>query len=66
MKTAYVIFREDSRSHQEIYVDAEQRMMAAAIESTPERGDAMEFDTARAAYEWAGTNGLENWKVGAR
>lgn len=66
MNTAYVIFREDNNTHQEIYVDAEQTAGSTIVESTNERGDAMEFDTAREAYDWAGERNLDFWHVGAR
>lgn len=66
MKTGYVIYRENSNTHQEVYVDAIQRPRSNVVESTDTVEDAMFFDTAAEAYEWAQERGLEWWRVGAR
>lgn len=64
MNTAYVIFTTNGHG-KEVYVDALQET-PKVVEVTDVRGDAMEFDTAREAYDWAGERGLDTWRVGAR
>lgn len=59
MKT-YVIFREDGIDPtKEIFVDRTWSV-------SDDRRDALEFVSAREAYEWAGRRKLDWWRVGAR
>ena len=62
----YVIFRIDHETSQEIYVEALQHLKSTLVEITNERDCAKEFGTARQAYEWAGRNGCDWWRVGKR
>jgi hypothetical protein len=54
----YVIFREDPVTHGEAYTGVDTPVYDVA--------DALHFETARAAYDFAGAIGLENWRVGQR
>lgn len=66
MKT-YVIFREDGIDPtKEIFVDMASRANAILVGATEDRNDALEFVSAREAYEWAGRRKLDWWRVGAR
>jgi hypothetical protein len=62
----YVIYRLDSKSKAEIYVDTYQSLKSTLIEITNHLDEAKKFDTAREAYEWARFRNLDQWRVGRR
>lgn len=66
MKNAYVIYRINFDTEAEIYVNAEQNMRSTIIEVTDDPAEAMQFATAREAYDWARMRNLDFWRVGAR
>jgi hypothetical protein len=63
MKSGYVIYLVDPLDNDEIYVGSIVRN-EIFVEGDPEQ--ALQFASAREAYEWAGEHGLEHWHVGAR
>ena len=65
----YVIFREDESDRKgtfEIYLHAMFSPHETFVETTTRSSNAMHFDTARSAYEYAGKCNLNQWKVGIR
>jgi hypothetical protein len=66
MKTAFVIFREGLDDGDEVYVAESQTGRSTIVEITDALSDALQFATAREAYEWARMRKLDWWKVGAR
>ena len=63
---AYVIFKEDTKAHQEVFVTGRlHRRGTALTEYTTSALNAKRFATAREAYEWAarGDATLQYWKV---
>lgn len=69
MKTAYVIFREDPNTHEEVYFKLIARADSRNVAITDEDVEsAAQFDTARLGYEYAAQFSplLDNWRVGLR
>ena len=64
----YVIFREDSADHRELYIhhntDEDGGKYAVIVADNVD--EALTFATAREAYDWAGARKLDWWKVGLR
>lgn len=67
MKQGWVIFRlsYDTKPSAEIYVHAEQGN-GPLLEITDSIDSAMQFASAREAYDWARMRRLDWWRVGAR
>lgn len=59
----WVLFHESGVS---IFFISATRYENNCLMRTTSRKAAMEFDTAREAYEFAGDNGLNKWRVGKR
>jgi hypothetical protein len=62
MKNGWVIYRDLDEG--ELYVDAIQDKFHIEVTDDPEA--AMQFASAREAYDWARMKNLDWWKVGAR
>ena len=64
----YVIFREESNTHEELYVhentDEDGGRQGLVVAEDVE--DALHFATAREAYDWAAARRLDWWRVGLR
>jgi hypothetical protein len=64
--TTYVIYTSDGRGGV-IYITAASKIHTGWLTgATKSRTDALEFPTAREAYEWAGERKLDTWHVGVR
>lgn len=66
----WVLYREDSNTHQEIYFERfslADSLSSKHLHSTDELELAHKFDSADAAYEFAGRHAaLQWWRVGKR
>jgi hypothetical protein len=59
----YVLFREDTDSHKEIFYVGDGEVMRR---TSTDPADAQRFGSAREAYEHGASVGMQWWKVGKR
>ena len=66
-KANYVLYREDSNTHKEVYYVGEKKDGGISIhETTDDPRKAKHFPSARAGYEFGDQEGLLHWRVGIR
>lgn len=61
----YVLFRDDPQNHYRVLYIARDKSNNQLVQ-TPDRIQAIEFDTAAEGYQFGEDNELGSWKVGIR